>query len=66
MSNKRVLRWTISGKYEIDDETAQENYGTLDAQEMAKLDLGNLRDDPGPFIDGSADRFDIVVEHDPL
>jgi hypothetical protein len=65
MTMNRVLRWTVSGKYIVDDEVAQENYGTLDAEEIVKLDLENLRDDPASFLDG-ADHFSVVVERNPL
>lgn len=45
------LKLTIECVYEVDDQAAQDSYGTTDPAECARIDDTNFRDDPGLAVE---------------
>lgn len=44
------LRAVLMVDYEISTKSAEDNYGTIDPEECAKIDQENFDDDPGLLI----------------
>lgn len=56
------LEVTITYRYTVSDETADEVYGTRDPKAMAEIDQNGLQDDPAPLFDDlAASPFTIAV-----
>lgn len=58
MANIRTVKFVIEGYYEVDMDTAQENYETTDLVEMLDIDRKNMLSYPAEMLEDT----DFTVE----